>query len=283
MSFNTNLYKSSWVVMHEQGTRVIDNNALLEEKLSKARKAAFMEKKEPREQEEGFVEGLDAEKLDALFAQNGASIQEMNRQKEELSAQIEQAKSELEEIRSQAESIMEDARTQAETIKTKAYEEARNQGYREGHQAGMQEAEAVREEYLSMKRQNEQEYQQQLENLEPEFVENLTGIYEHIFKVDLSRYRELVANLLAGAMQKIEEARNFLVHVSKEDYEGVIASREYIRSEAGAGVTVEIVEDVTLSRSQCFIETENGIYDCSLDTQLSELGRKLRLLSYEKT
>ena len=104
MSFNTNLYKSSWVVMHEQGTRVIDNNALLEEKLSKVRKAAFMEKKEPREQEEGFVEGLDAEKLDALFAQNGASIQEMNRQKEELSAQIEQAKSELEEIRSQAES-----------------------------------------------------------------------------------------------------------------------------------------------------------------------------------
>ena len=178
---------------------------------------------------------------------------------------------------------MEDARTQAETIKTKAYEEARNQGYREGHQAGMQEAEAVREEYLSVKRQNEQEYQQQLENLEPEFVEALTGIYEHIFKVDLSRYRDLVANLLAGVMQKIEEARNFLVHVSKEDYEGVIASREYIRSEAGAGVTVEIVEDVTLSRSQCFIETENGIYDCSLDTQLSELGRKLRLLSYEKT
>ena len=82
---------------------------------------------------------------------------------------------------------------------------------------------------------------------------------------------------------RIEDSRNFLVHVSKEDYEGVIASREYIRSEAGAGVTVEIVEDVTLSRSQCFIETENGIYDCSLDTQLSELGRKLRLLSYEKT
>ena len=48
LSFNTNLYKSSWVVMHEQGTRVIDNNALLEEKLSKVRKAAFMEKKEPR-------------------------------------------------------------------------------------------------------------------------------------------------------------------------------------------------------------------------------------------
>ena len=45
---------------------------------------------------------------------------------------------------------------------------------------------------------------------------------------------------------------------------------------------MELVEDMTLSRSQCFIETENGIYDCSLDTQLSELKRKLKLLSYER-
>ena len=29
------------------------------------------------------------------------------------------------------------------------------------------------------------------------------------------------------------------------------------------------------------IETENGVYDCSLDTELSELTRKLKLLSYE--
>ena len=101
--------------------------------------------------------------------------------------------------------------------------------------------------------------------------------------MDLTRYRDLVANLLVNAMQNIENTRNFLVHVSKEDYEGVMTSRDRIRAEAGgSSVSVEFVEDATLSRSQCLIETENGIYDCSLDTQLSELSRKLKLLSYER-
>ena len=46
---------------------------------------------------------------------------------------------------------------------------------------------------------------------------------------------------------------------------------------------LEIISDMTLAPSGCMIETENGVYDCSLDTQLAELGRKLKLLSYERT
>ena len=84
-------------------------------------------------------------------------------------------------------------------------------------------------------------------------------------------------------MEKIENTRNYLVHVSRQDYEGVMADKERIRAQAGgSSVSVEFVEDSTLSGAQCLIETENGIYDCSLDTQLCELSKKLRLLSYEK-
>ena len=45
--------------------------------------------------------------------------------------------------------------------------------------------------------------------------------------------------------------------------------------------TVEIVEDMTLGKGECMIETESGIFDCGLGTQLSELRQKLKLLSYE--
>ena len=44
--------------------------------------------------------------------------------------------------------------------------------------------------------------------------------------------------------------------------------------------TLEIVEDRTLNKNECLIETEDGIFDCSLSTQLTELKRKLQLLSY---
>ena len=45
--------------------------------------------------------------------------------------------------------------------------------------------------------------------------------------------------------------------------------------------TVEIVNDITLGKGECLIETEGGIFDCGLGTQLSELRQKLKLLSYE--
>ena len=45
--------------------------------------------------------------------------------------------------------------------------------------------------------------------------------------------------------------------------------------------TVEIVKDITLGKGECLIETEGGIFDCGLGTQLSELRQKLKLLSYE--
>lgn len=280
----SNLYKSSWTVIHQDGTRVIDNNALLEEKLRKARQLMKHSRENGQEtEEEGFKDGLDAEKIDVLLASDPASVEALKKERDDVLAQIEQAQMELADLRSQADTMIDDAKTQIASMQMKAYEEAKGQGYAEGKRIGMQEAEAVRDEYLSKMQQNEREYQRQLESLEPEFVETLTGIYEHIFKVDLSRYRDLISNLLISAMQRIEDSRNFLVHVSKEDYESVLAGREYIRSEAGSAVTVEIVEDVTLSRSQCMIETENGVYDCSLDTQLAELGRKLKLLSYERT
>ena len=45
--------------------------------------------------------------------------------------------------------------------------------------------------------------------------------------------------------------------------------------------TLEVVEDAALRKNECMIETEGGIYDCSLDVQLAALRRELLLLSYE--
>ena len=67
---------------------------------------------------------------------------------------------------------------------------------------------------------------------------------------------------------------SFLVHVSKEDYPYVSMQKKQIMAGATApNSTVEIVEDMTLGKGECMIETESGIFDCGLGTQLSELRR----------
>ena len=287
--FNRNLVKSNWVVVHNEEMRIIDNNALSEMKMKAVKPQPEMESQSfDIDGEEGFAEGIPSEQLEALLDVDTDSDSTVikgvsQEERDALLAEIEQAKSELEDLKGQADRMIENARSEIEDMKAQAYEEAKAQGYQDGHAEGMQEAEAFKEECRKRDEQRAKEYQQQVEALEPRFVEELTDIYEHIFKVELSRYHELVSSLLINAIQKIDGTNNLMVHVSKEDYESVTANKDLLRSEiGGSNVMMEIIEDVTLSQSQCFIETDNGIYDCSLDTQLKELTRKLKLLSYEK-
>ena len=56
--------------------------------------------------------------------------------------------------------------------------------------------------------------------------------------------------------------------------------KQLMASVAGINSNVEIIEDMTLARTECLIETDGGIFDCGLGTQLGELSKKLKLLSY---
>ena len=58
--------------------------------------------------------------------------------------------------------------------------------------------------------------------------------------------------------------------------------KKQIAASVAAGSSIEVVEDLTLSKNQCMIETEDGIFDCGVSTQLTELSNRLKLLSYEK-
>lgn len=286
---SSNLYKASWVVVQQDDKRVIDNNARMEERLSNIAKilpSPYNPEEMPEEGvfQDGFTDGLGAPEVDALFSQEAgdAIIKSVSLQeKEELLQEIEAAKAELEELRVTADGMIADAKAEIGAMQMRAYEEAKNQGYQEGERLGREEYEIAKKEYEQKKKQLEQEYKRRCDEIEPDFVDALTGIYEHIFKVDISRYKGIVVNLLENVLQKTEGNRNFMIHVSKADYENVMAGRDRLRAEAGGGTSLEIIEDITLKKTQCYIETESGIFDCGLDTQLTELGRKLKLLSYE--
>ena len=121
-----------------------------------------------------------------------------------------------------------------------------------------------------------------IDELEPKFVDTITGIYEHIFHVDLHSYREVLCYLISATMRNTEDNKSFLIHVSKEDYPYVSMQKKQITAQAASpNASVEIIEDMTLGKGECLIETEGGIFDCGLGTQLAELRQKLKLLSYE--
>lgn len=204
---------------------------------------------------------------------------------------IAEAQAQIEEMKQEALAEIEKAREQAVSEgKKNGYQEGlelgRKEGFEQGHQDGLDSVAEERQKVFAEAAQKiavvEKEYQQKLKEMEPKFIDMLTGIYEHIFHVKLKNSRDLIVYLVQNTMKNIEGSNSYLIHVSKEDYPFVsMQKKELVKNTSIAAEAVEIVEDATLGRNECMIETGNGVFDCSLGTQLEALNEELRLLSYD--
>ena len=283
----SNLYKAGFVHLGEDA-RVIDMNAILEKRLKEeAERRSRQPEHELVAAQDGFTEGLNAEKVDVLLepdaeaaSQQNASIQEQ----EQLKQKIEEARNELAGLQAQIEQEKEQAQLEIDQMKAKAFEEANEQGYQEGYRKGLDSVQELQKQCEDERLQQEQEYQKKLEEMEPLMVDTLCDVYSHIFKVEAKEHKELVLKLLQDTLLKVDGTGSIIVHVAKEDYAYVQEQKEALLEEAGMqSGSVEIVSDAALARAQCMIETEGGVYDCSLDTELAELKRRLMLLAYQKS
>lgn len=279
-----NLLKAGWVTLNED-TRVINSNDLLEQCLEReADRLAQMNAGETS-QEEGFSEGIGTENVDALLDadSDSAIVKSISRQEQEkLDREISAAREELERLQEEASQVMAHAEAEALAMKEQAYEEARRRGYQEGYSQGMTEFEAKKRQCDDKIAAVKEEYQKKIDELEPQMVETLSAIYEHVFRVDLRKHENLVHHLLIDALLQMDSARNIMIHVSREDYDFLQEHKAAILEETGmVGNAVEFVSDATLAKAQCMIETDHGIYDCSLDTELEELKRRLSLLAFQ--
>ncbi len=297
-SLSRNLYKSGWVVVSSDEKCVIDSNSRLErriEELEELRRARMNVQtgygEEGEDGEAEFVSGLGGEELDALLADQGAGAagsiikagapQEKGPDLEEVKAQaqamLDDAQAQIDEMRAAAEQEIERQRRQA-------VEEGNRQGYEVGHQQGMAELDDIRQALLDERRQMQEEFDRMIENLEPRFIDTITEVYSHIFGIELAENRDILVHLIDATLRQVESSKTFIVHVSQEDYPFVNMQKQELTETATAGKgIVEIIEDIALGQGACLIETDGGIFDCGIDTQLQALNNKLRVLSFEKS
>lgn len=275
----SNFIKGGYVNVESGKKLTINSNTFVEKRLEELR-AKMVE--EPAEViEEGFSEGLDPLLVERLVTEEEDNVIKAGAaaSREEIDAMIKDAKA-------QAQAILDAARKEAEQIRGAARDEGRDEGYREGRKEAEEECRRqYREKELECEARAssaERDYQKRSEELEPLLVEKISGIFERVTGARLENDRETVLYLLNRALTGVDSGRNYVVHVSSTDYENVKAQKEQVAK--GTGIlpeSFEIVEDSTLSPNSCLIESEGGIWDCSLGTQLSLLVQQLKILSYE--
>lgn len=270
----SNLFKGGYIVQKEE-TRIIDYNDLVASKIKKlSEESNFVPAKgfatSEQQGEAGFVQGLHAEELEVVLEEE---------QEAEISPELSPEQL-LEEARKEAEKLLEDARTEGEMIRNEAYETAKKKGYDDGYRQGMAETDQMKEQLKEHQQALELDYNTKLEEMEPVVVEKVADLMEYVFRIQFSTSRAMIMHILAGALGKINISKEFAIHISREDVAVVKANHDKILAMVPNAVSVEIIEDPALVKNQCQIETDGGIFDCSLDTQMEKLIKSIKTLSY---
>lgn len=264
--------------------RIIDYNEVIKAKL----KSLFDAENYSREADpDGFVNGLTADVVERLTDEDTILGETGNTEgvvtEEELARRVEEANSEAAQIvetaNLQAQKIIEEAQGGIQ----ESMSQAKEQGYQEGITKATQELE-LRQEQLENEIQErrshlEAEYEQRRKQMEPELVEKLLEVFQAFTLTLAQDDKDILMHLINGVLANSYKSDEILIKVSCEDYPFVSTNQGKIFCASTKELSLNIIEDSTMEKNQCIIETDSGIFDCSLDTELKNLTKKIKLLS----
>lgn len=267
----SNILKVRNIKCDNNEKKVIDYNDIITEKITQIQKKIEEENRQG-EISDGFVEGIDAESVEMLLNEESNVIRENNSANQKAEEIIEMAEND-------AKAILDRAKEECESIKHAAMERGRNEGYNEGKVQAAREIEQERKKLEQERKRLNDEYEKRVKEIEPELVDVILNVFEKVTHVLAQDKKELVVQLIEDVLSKTEFSTDFLIRVSSADYKFVIDNREKINDAVRGSVQVEITEDPTFKKGQCMIESDSGIYDCSLDIQLENLVNDIKILS----
>lgn len=251
-----------------------------------------------RKEAEAFRQGWEIEKQHLLEEANAqadeiiknakdAAFEEVKRKTDEASVIKSDAQSQADEIianaKSEAEKIIQDARLEEQKIKDDAKQDGFKQGHDDGYSAGESEIERLVERLRKMVEALMLRREEILKETEQQIVELVILMTRKVVKIISETQKTAIMSNVLAALKKLKSRGNVILHVNLEDLKLATANAdEFIkRVENIQGITV--VEDSTVEKGGCVVETDFGAVDARISSQLSELEEKIMEISPVKS
>ncbi|QFJ55478.1 hypothetical protein FXF36_11660 [Pseudobutyrivibrio xylanivorans] len=272
---------------------VIDSNDRARElimKQEKAYKAKLLDEErerrlaEMRESGAEIPEGMDPDEFlglaDSIMEDSDEEVVDIGPDREALLAEArEEAQRIIDDANAQAEEILNAAQLNADAMRNLARQDGEKEGYNEGTQRAAIELANAQDNMRSEIQRIENEFMEKQIGMEREIVEMCLPVFERVFNAELSGKKDVIYHLLDHCIMKIERTGQMQIKVNDANAEFIKSKKDEIQGKIGAEVGLDIIADPLLNDSQCIIETDGGIFDCSIDTELDNLIREIRALS----
>lgn len=172
-----------------------------------------------------------------------------------------------------ADAIIQQAHLKASAVEKEAYEK----GYREGEKAGKEVGEKMVETLLK-------QYAQTLEELtnlrkhvlslaEREVVRLSLEIAKKVVKREVTIDEEVILTLVKVALSRLGDESAMTLRVNPRDYQFLARHRSTQGTSSALNEGIKLVEDPSITRGGCLIETESGIIDARVEEQFREVEK----------
>lgn len=186
-----------------------------------------------------------------------------------------------------ADQLFADAMQEITRLKSIAAEEAatlKKQAIAEGNQQGLVEANQQMQDQLhqTAERCNEllatatQEAKQIVLAAERQIIELVMTITRKIISDELEERPEIILGVVREALGRVRDQDHLNIHVSLDDYERILQSRNELQSIVGSEKSFTVTADTVLERGGCLIETSFGTVEAGIDTQLESIRKALQ-------
>ncbi len=283
----SNVIKSGFIAFANDEKLVIDAN---ENKIIKAINADMEEQRNDAQYSQESL--TDEEVLAQALIEDAGFDELVSEQDMVLDDEVDYvalAKEEAQDIVSkahdEAQQLRADAFDEIEKLKAQAEEEGYQAGYNRAWETLSAEFEK-KESELQQKEQHLQIHYQQKEEMlihevEGKMVDILCQLIPSVTGVVVDNDKDVLLYMINQAMQGLDNSKHFVIRVSGHDYATLMERKDEVYGARNPSVNIEIFEDAKLDALQCMIETDHGVVDVSLDVQLENLNKALRLMIKE--
>jgi len=144
------------------------------------------------------------------------------------------------------------------------------QGEKAGAEAAAKRAEVMLRRLTETLEELTQLRAQMIHQTEHQMVELALAVARRIVHREISLDRDLLVAMARVALDRLGESARVTVRFNPEDFEVIAA-----RAANWAGSNVSVVADARVSRGGCRVESDLGVMDAGVDSQIQEIARAL--------
>ena len=251
------------------------------------RREAEEYKKQFEIEKQGMLDEAQRKADEIVKKAEDAAFAEVKRQTDQAQVIKTQAETEVAKIKAEAQAEAERIIAETQAERDKIINESKKQGYDTGYEAGYQdgqkEAERLVERMHSILDNVMKRREEILSETEYQIVELVVLMARKVVKIISENQKTVIMNNVLQALKKVKGRGDVTIRVNLADAK---LTTEHIqdfidRVEAVKGITV--VEDTTVEKGGCIVETDFGAIDARISSQLTELEQKIMEISPVKT